>query len=146
MEDLKFRAEVDARPQGDQLYFGYLDTDQFDIDFEKCKATVEYSLQVNTRSWGIDSIHVYISKITCTVEWYAGAEELEQEQIDKLLSYGGVEQRNGNIEGSFKIDTTKQFKGKSWEIVMPDLEFKKDGGFQIDEIEINLPEASIEIK
>lgn len=145
MSDLKFRADVvTVDIQGEQLFFGYPDSVSFDIEFEKSTATVDYEVIINANGRGIKSMMVQILKITLTAAWYVENDELPAEEIELLKSYGGVEYMNGRIEGSFDIDTTKPLQGKTWDI-LNSLEFCKDGGLPIEEVEINLTQRIIEI-
>jgi len=91
----------------------YLGLPDLDIETAAADVTVDFHLEIESRGWGVKGIDVYIDRVTTQIEWYIPSEDLKQSQIDKLISSGGIEMRNGDIEGSLKLTTDDYFK---WEV------------------------------
>jgi hypothetical protein len=145
MEQETYRATItDVSLQGEQAFFGYLNTDNFDIEFEKTSGVVEFSVYLDVKSYGIRGIDITINKFTCTAEWYVYCEDMTEDEKQKVISYGGREYRNGNIEGCFDIDTSQPFKGKQWSIIN-NMTIGPTGQIFPDTVTVNLPDLSIEI-
>lgn len=149
--DLDFRAEVDVSScdvRGANEYFQVEKKNEFDFDFEKATAYVDFELVPDAKNYGIRGIDISVKKITCSLNWYVEiTEETTPEEKAFLETIGTLyeSQWHGTkVEGVIEIDTTKKFNGKDWHITTS-VEFTPSGGCTIESVEINLHEASIEI-
>lgn len=133
--DLDFHAQVEADIFKIHEYLGV--SKDFDIETGTPTAYVTFELQPEAREWGIKYISVWVKKITCSIEWEAESSELSEQGKQKLINVGGTENRNETITGIIDIDSSKKFKGKEWNINC-NVEFKADGGLQINDVQIDM--------
>lgn len=124
-------------------FFGF-DDYMVDIDTDDVEATICYTLEPEAREWGIKYISIMVTKITATINWWCYVDDLTKEEIDKLIVAGGIEQRDDTICGTIEIVSDKEIKGKSWDIEN-NLEFSKDGGLIINDLQIDMEDLTMEV-
>lgn len=112
-----------------------------DIDLEtgRTDAIVKYHLEPEVRNWGIKSMNIFIDEVTCTIYWWVNVDELTPEEIQSLVAAGGIELRNGTVEGTFEVNSNGW---KDWSI-LTEVAFRNDGGLMIDSLTIDLKEKVI---
>lgn len=116
-----------------------------DVDCNQASAIIYWELEVEARERGIKYISISVTKVIIEIEWYYNIEDTSIEDQKKLIDAGGREMMNGNIEGSFTIDSTKPVNGKEW-TVKEEFYFEKDGGIMPEKIQIDFETLTITIE
>lgn len=111
-----------------------------DIDFT-AKSTVEYSIDINAREWGIKWIAISIDKVVVNVQCEIATEfltEEEKKEIFKIVPDATEYKFKSTIDFDLKLDDLSA----DWEI-KNEIGFAEDGALQIDDIEIDLVKKSV---
>jgi hypothetical protein len=134
---------VDVTVWGLNEYVGLKD---LDFDNNKCTATVKYTLEPDVKEWGIRGISVSIDNIECEIEcYYPEADDMEPSEIKHLEEkFGATVMRNGNVEFVIKIDSRRE-QG-AWTVDTDNLEFRTDGAFHIEDVDIDLKEKTFTLR
>lgn len=89
-----------------------------DLDIDTTQvAVIDWTFEVESRTWGIKDISVYITKVSCEIEWEIDSEYLTENDKVDLIAAGGAEYRKQygeTFEGVHTIDTSID---DTWEIV-----------------------------
>ncbi|HRH54572.1 MAG TPA: hypothetical protein PLN38_14690 [Chitinophagales bacterium] len=104
-----------------------------DLDYYKSDVTIEWSVEIEARSWGIKSADISIQSVKTSLEWAAYIDVLSDNDKAILLAAGGTEYLNQTINGVIEIDTSSF--GSEWE-VKTDLDFHPDGSLCISDCDI----------
>lgn len=113
----------------------HLGIDGIDIDDIDTYGTIEFALEPDYRSYGLDGIAVKVKRIEVDITWGMEAEYLTHTELERVKAAGGIEYRNGKVEGQLKISITDN---DEWVIDTKDCEFSKNGGFTIGNVEFEL--------
>lgn len=112
------------------------------VDYHNRTAEVTYDLDIEHREWGIKSITHVPVRFTASIEWVAYIDDLTISEVNNLLAYGHASFDSDVIIGTITIDTATD---PSWEVIM-EVEFRVDGSFMINEIEIDFKNKKIIIE
>lgn len=142
--DLDFNAIIeDVDVNGINEHFEI--SKNIDIDTGKPTAYVSFILEPEVRDWGIKSMNMSIRRITISIEWEVYNEDLTSEENLILITVGGKEYKfNNTISGIIEVDTTQKVKDKEWTITN-EVEFEKDGGLSIENIEVDFSTMTITV-
>lgn len=114
-----------------------------DIDFPlKAEVTVQFDLQPEYRSWGIDSISFLPRRVLYTLRWTCDGEFLSDDQRAAILATGATEMNDNTFEGTIEIDSMEKLNGKEWTF-NDEIDFSSDGGFQLVTVEIDFSKMTI---
>ena len=80
--------------------------------------SVDWELQPEGRSWGLESISVFATKVTASVEWEVYTEDVTEEEKAKLIAAGGTEYSHsyGTISGQIEVNSSEKWNGKEWQL------------------------------
>ena len=115
--------EVDIESSDIDLYYvdQYFGVKSGVID-ATAKLNIEYSLEPEVRKWGIKSIYIHIKNVYGTISWDAYADDLTEEDRQKLIKKGGKIYKD-MIEGEIEFSLAVY---KDWSLDHS-LEFDTDG-------------------
>ena len=109
-----------------------------DIDTD-AKAEINWTIDAETRGWGIKYIGISVNKVTVGIEWKAYLGELTEEEKAKLIEAGGTE--GWDIDGYIEIDSSDG----EWEI-KDNFNFEYDGYCRPGIVNVDFKEKLIEIE
>ena len=113
-----------------------------DIDPQKSAAIVQFDLQPEYRTWGIDSISFLPRRLRYSLLWTCDAEFLTMEERAAIIKAGGIEMNDNTFEGTIEIDSMEKINEKQW-IFNDEIDFSSDGGFQLVTVEIDFSKMTI---
>lgn len=144
--ELKFKAVVDNAEIYNLETSIHLPGD-VDVYFQNATTYIEFRADIDAKEWGIKCIDISIERIKGSLEWHVYSDELKPASIAALISIGGVEYRNGKIEGVIELDTNKKddlFDFFSWSVV-DDIEVTEHGRVAASNCEIDFKTKTITI-
>ena len=114
-----------------------LDTD-IDLIIENTDAVINYTLNIERREWGIKKIDCVIDELLFELNWSIDKELISEKQLKELKNMENVIiDSYNNVIGTIFINSNKKFNNNLWDIEV-ETPFKKDGGFIINDVIINL--------
>lgn len=117
--------------------------DKYDLDYE-CDFSVLWSLDIESRSWGLKSIIPNVSSVRGLIKWKALKDDLEKEIFDFIKSKSNYEDKY-YLEGEIEFSSLNKFEGKEWIILDEDFKIKDNGELFPSEIEIDFYKMEITI-
>ena len=137
MNDNKFKVNIkDVELIGISQYLK-LDTD-IDLIIENTDAVINYSLNIERREWGIKKINCIIDELLFELNWSIDKEFITENKLTELMNMENVIiDSYNNVIGTIFINSNKKFNNSLWDIEV-ETSFKKDGGFIINDVIINL--------
>lgn len=109
---MKFKTETTLSVLGIEKALGIPD---IDMDTYGNKLTVNWSVDIDAREWGIKSISTAVDSVTGQIRWEVSTEYLTENERHRLIGLGGKEYKSSEtIDGEIEIDSSKEWQGKKW--------------------------------
>jgi len=117
-----------------------------DVDIYTYKQTcyIDWLLEPESRSWGMKSISVHVTKVVASIEWEVYTDDLSEFEIEKLVAVDGMECRNKTVTGLIEINSCEEWNGRSW-IIKSEFNIDKDGMCRPQFIEIDFETMIIRV-
>jgi hypothetical protein len=121
----------------------FFDIEKSDLDYD-CDFSILWSLDIESRSWGLKSIIPNVSSIRGTIKWRVIKDLLEKEVYDFIKSKSNYEDED-YLEGEMEFNSLNKFEGKEWIILDEDFKIKDSGELFPSEIDIDFYKMEITI-
>lgn len=138
-----FKTKIDKN----DIYINYLNkylnvpNEIVDIDYSDANVSINYTIDIESKDWGVKGIYVNIDKVVIDIDWEACIEDLKNFEKDMLIKVGGYECSKDYFCGNILIDLEKE---KEWKVEC-EAEFTS-GGFSIDYADIDFANKLITIR
>jgi hypothetical protein len=113
------------------------------IDY-KPELSVIWGIEIESKSWGIESIYPVVYSVRGSIEWRIEKEYAEEEDLQKLEDFKYTESSD-YYEGVIEFNTLNEFNNKDWNIIDNDLEIGEHGSIAPNDLNINFNKMEIEI-
>jgi len=110
----------------------------------KPEFSIIWGIEIESKSWGIESIYPVIYSVRGSIEWRIEKEYAEEEDLQKLKNFKHTESSN-YYEGVIEFNTLNEFNNKDWNIIDNDLEIGEHGSIIPNDLNINFNKMEIEI-
>lgn len=121
----------------------FFKVESHELDYE-CDFSVIWSLEIESRSWGLKSIIPNVSSIRGTINWLVIKDLLDKETFDFIKSKSNYED-DDYLHGEIEFSSLNKFEGKEWIILDEDFKIKDGGELFPAEIEIDFYKMEITI-
>lgn len=142
--DKNFETTIDS--YGVSLYglaeiFKGIDIDNLQYE---TKFSVLWSIEVESRTWGIKDIHIIVYSVRGSIDWSMDKEELDDMQLTKLKKIANHESET-TIEGSIEFSSLNKMNGREWTLDSSDFEVKQGGELYPTDLIIDFAKMKITI-
>lgn len=111
---MKFKTETKLSVWGLEKALGMSNVD---MDTYGNTLTIEWSVDIDAREWGIKSISTTVDSVTGQIRWDVSTEYLTESERQMLIGLGGKEYKSfETIDGEIEIDSSKEWQGKKWTV------------------------------
>lgn len=112
----------------------------YDLEISRPEAEVKLVLKINTCESSIIGIDVYSIVIDCKIDFIINCDYIKQDELDKIVSNWDYNKAKNEISGTVNLHIEPNANGWRYK---NELEFQRDGGFQIGGLEIDFEEKLI---
>lgn len=122
-----------------------LNLEDASLDVDKGVCQLKWELNCDARTSGVRSLSPIVKSVMLNVEWDAEWEYLTEEDKKTLVAFGGI-YKDGytHVEGSFEIDSDKEWNGKKWTI-KTEFKFTESGACYPEDCEVDFNAMTITI-
>lgn len=110
-----------------------------DIVIDNLLVVLDFSVEIETREWGIKSIIPSVNRVGVDIYWAVSEDELTEDDVMEIEAAGGTLCSNGYYYGKFTISSDNDFELKD--------EMKMEGDtLTVQQVNIYLETRKIEVE